>query len=68
MPKQTAVEWLLEQCPRINTVASLDVIDQAIAMEKEQIEEAFVSGSHFEYEFQNSKNYYNETYEGGHNE
>lgn len=32
----TAVEWLIEQCPRINTIASAEVIEQAKEMEKEQ--------------------------------
>jgi hypothetical protein len=35
--KQTAVEWLLEKCPRIETIASLELIEIAKAMEKEQM-------------------------------
>jgi hypothetical protein len=43
--KKTAVEWLIEQCPRINTIASLDVIEQAKEMERDQIVEAFGDGA-----------------------
>jgi hypothetical protein len=35
--KQTAIEWLMEQCPRIETVASAEVIEQALKMEKQQM-------------------------------
>jgi HEPN domain-containing protein len=35
--KQTAVKWLLEQVPRIEKIASFDILEQAKAMEKEQI-------------------------------
>ena len=69
--KQTAVDFLLHELSEIVGIVAPDAFsatlmkikyDQAKAMEKEQIKEAFVSGSHFEYEFQNSENYYNETY------
>jgi len=33
----TAVEWLIEQCPRINTIASIELIEQAKEMEQEQM-------------------------------
>ena len=72
MSKITAVEWLLEQCPRINTVASLDVIQKALAMEKEQIVDAWSAGKknpfivqHSECCENNGEQYYNETYKGG---
>jgi hypothetical protein len=70
MSKQTAVEWLFEQCPRINTVASLDVIDQAKAMEKEQIVEAYDNGYDLRDDMGSlssnprGEQYYNETYGG----
>lgn len=35
--KQTAVEWLLEQVSRIEKIASFDILEQAKAIEKEQI-------------------------------
>jgi flagellar hook-basal body complex protein FliE len=66
MKKQTAVEWLLkrfEDGDMYNVEDAQFIKHQALAMEKEQIKEAFVSGSHFEYEFQNAVNYYNKTYE-----
>ena len=62
MSKQTAVEWLETELKKLPMVDVVEVFKEAKAMEKEQIKEAFVSGSHFEYEFQNSENYYNETY------
>lgn len=27
--KQTAIEWLLEQCPRIETVSAYNILEQA---------------------------------------
>jgi hypothetical protein len=54
----TAIEWLIEQCPRINTIASLDILQQAKAMEKEQIIDAFQAGDCR----LNAEQYYNETY------
>jgi hypothetical protein len=36
----TAVEWLIEQCPRIETIVAYNILEQAKQMEKEQIEEA----------------------------
>ena len=38
--KQTAVEWLLEQVPRIEKIASFDILEKAKEMEKEQIIDA----------------------------
>ena len=35
---QTAIEWLIEQCPRIETIVASSVLDQAKEMEKQQIE------------------------------
>ena len=35
--KQTAVEWLLEQVPRIVNIASFDILEQAKAMEREHM-------------------------------
>jgi hypothetical protein len=34
--KQTAVEWLIEQCPRIETIVAYNILEQAKEMEKEQ--------------------------------
>jgi hypothetical protein len=82
MPKQTAVEWLFT-----HLVAHLDwskvedrelfrkLKTEALAMEKEQIVDAFTSGEYNSVEYFNAKNpkqecsenYYNETYKGGNN-
>jgi len=40
--QQTAVEWLLEQCPRIQSLAAISVIEKAKAMEKQQIMDAYI--------------------------
>ena len=81
--KQTAVEWLWEQIDELVPYEGISVsqrfnglLEQAIAMEKEQIEDAWNNGglyiSYFDdYEKQrdkdfkfDSKEYYNETYGG----
>ena len=36
---QTALEWLIEQCPRIETTVAYHVLEQAKQMEKEQMKE-----------------------------
>jgi hypothetical protein len=58
--KQTAVEWLVEQCPRIETIVAYNILEQAKAMEKEQIIEAFDIGTNDENLI--GKEYYNETF------
>jgi len=68
MSKQTAVEWLQEQLnPDMKTMQGhiiQDLLDQAKAMEKEQIIKANEDASTNELgEFLNGKQYYNETYE-----
>jgi hypothetical protein len=65
--KQTAVEWLVEQICGDHTSEWQEQIDQAKAMEKEQIIEAFWNGDNTDcLQEQNSKEfaekYYNETY------
>jgi hypothetical protein len=74
MKKQTAVEWLVDQLPTIQQEGLRDQIEQALAMEKEQIEEAFDDGkregsdctSSFEWGIrkkeQKPSEYYTETY------
>jgi len=42
--KQTAVEWLLEQVPRIENIASFNIIEQAKEMEKEQMLQFYEDG------------------------
>ena len=64
--KQTAVEWLMEQICGDHTSEWQEQIDQAKAMEKEQIGNAYVYGSAYGINLENGlspNNYYNETYE-----
>jgi hypothetical protein len=37
MAQQTALEWLIEQCPRIETIVAYNILQQAKQMEKEQM-------------------------------
>ena len=74
--KQTAVEWLLEQIFKHNNLVKgdgwfyvkPDIIEQAKAMEKEQIIDAWIATDN-EYGIPKmaAEEYYNETY-GGKNE
>jgi hypothetical protein len=41
---KTAVEWLIEQCPRIETIVAYNILEQAKEMEKEQIYKALCRG------------------------
>jgi len=75
MSKQTAVEWLVNEYAKafkisVNAVMG-ETIEQAKAMEKAQIIEAYLTPLSNEYWFQKdeilnqeSKKYYNETYGG----
>jgi hypothetical protein len=59
--KQTAVEWLYSKWSEQATLY-LEDLDQAKAMEKEQIIEAYDRG-YDEYDiYRNGQNYYNETF------
>jgi hypothetical protein len=44
--KQTAVEWLIEQWPILETQLPTWLIEQAKEMEKEQIEDAYNKGKY----------------------
>ena len=69
---QTAVDWLIEQIGQfleINKELGMEIIEQAKAMEKQQIEDAFHAGKinaflHSEgmSEIKHEALYYNETY------
>lgn len=66
MKKQTAVEWLVEQLEQHHVkidIKNTVVFQQAKAMEKEQIIDAYIMGSYdmAEKEFK-PEQYYNETY------
>jgi hypothetical protein len=77
MSKQTAVRWLEEQLNNkwlneyLNPISIKSLIDQALQMEREQIEDAWKDGAYgggqFTTTFDNEEQYYNETY-GGNNE
>ena len=66
--KQTAVEWLIEQLRGyddkgdfiFNGVINSELIEQAKAMEREHIEDAFDTGTTDDDRI--GKEYYNETY------
>ena len=67
--QQTAVEWLIEQCPRIETIVAYHVLEQAKQMEKDQIEDAHIEGQrvfdkhpHTQWTNDQAEQYYNETY------
>jgi hypothetical protein len=63
--KQTAVQWLVEQLENHNGVtrpAFENVIQQAKAMEKEQIKEAWLN-SLTKGDYNSAEQYYTETYE-----
>jgi hypothetical protein len=55
--KQTAVDWLVSQ-QKHNQLFSIETIEQAKEMEKEQIEDACWAGGN------DGKQYYKETYVG----
>ena len=62
--KQTAVEWLIEQLENHNGVTKSgfkNVIQQAKAMEKEQIKDAWLN-SLTKGDYNSAEEYYNETF------
>ena len=68
MKKQTAVEWLIEQICGDHTSEWNKQIEQAKAMEKEQISNAYVYGSCYGIDLDKGlhpNNYFKETYRGG---
>jgi alpha-glucuronidase len=72
MSKQTAVQWLLEQWSILESQIPSRIIDQAKAMEKEQIKNAWNRGQYIGTYFygkqiekpheQNAEQYYNQIY------
>jgi hypothetical protein len=62
--KQTAVEWLVEELTKQNMFMHLFAkeIEQAKAMEKEQIKNAWIN-SLTTADYHSSEQYYNKTYE-----
>ena len=63
MKKQTAVEWLALYIKGITNLNCDEVIDQAKAMEKEQIVEAIDYGCSDWGSFKDVEQYYKDTYE-----
>jgi disulfide oxidoreductase YuzD len=66
MSKQTAVEWLQEAISKkVNNELGpyfIDLFDNAKAMEKEQIIDAFDEGNPNGFIIKDGEQYYNETY------
>ncbi len=72
MSKQTALQWYIKQCENIKynplekngyTIAKEKVINQALQMEREQIEEAYGDGLNaHRVDFCNRNEYYQKTY------
>ena len=63
--KQTAIKWLIEYCDRENWSIPNNIIEQAKAMEKEQIKDAHLIGLITSMEMEATKQaeyYYNETF------
>ncbi len=62
--KQTAIDWLIEQWPILESQLPPRIIEQAKAMEKKQIIDAanFDSKSKAENGYAKGEQYYNETF------
>jgi hypothetical protein len=60
MAQQTALEWLINEWPVLESNILPRIIEQAKAMEKEQVVNAFDTGCTDENRI--GKEYYNETY------
>ena len=67
MKNQTAVEWLMDKLPTIDKYDPYyeDIIQQALAMEKEQIVDAFDNGAEewTPIEYSDGQHYYNHNFE-----
>jgi hypothetical protein len=63
--KQTAVEWLIEQWPILESQIPERILEQAKEMEREQIIKAHTNGWNkgIQNELITSQEYYKETYE-----
>ena len=63
--KQTAVEWLASNLDIVWEEKTIDLVEQAKEMEKQQIIDAFTQGADDGYDEMldsNEEQYYNETY------
>ena len=61
MSKQTAVNWLIEQIYFKQVEVNRELLDQALEMEKNQINKACYDG-YYQEELYDIREYYNETY------
>jgi hypothetical protein len=70
MKKQTAIEWLINELKlndtieKENLIIARQIIEQAKAMEKEQIVDAYDAGKDDHHHMSYAAQYYNETYGG----
>jgi hypothetical protein len=70
MSKQTAVEWLLERWPILQSQLPSSIIKQALEMEREQIVDAWNDGDYAYFysiegkEFEDGDEYYEEKFGG----
>jgi len=63
MAQQTAVEWLFMTLALTPMTDWYNVLEQAKAMEKEQIMNAYIDGEHQQGFEGEAEQYYNETYQ-----
>jgi len=59
MSKQTALQWLLEQWPILESQLPSSIIDEVLKMEREQIIDAYNNG-----DLRSADLYYKKTYGG----
>jgi len=62
MSKQTALQWFLDKLPHSIETQFSEQIQEALQMEHQQIQDAYVTGAYLE--CGKSKTYYEETYGG----
>ena len=61
--KQTAVQWLIENMPEDYRLAlPYELVEQAIQMEREQIEEAYYVGKYEWHKHETTEQYYTQTF------
>jgi hypothetical protein len=70
MKKQTAIKWLINELKlndtieKENLIIARQIIEQAEAMEKEQIVDAYNAARNDHHQMYYAEEYYNETYGG----
>ena len=67
MKRQTALQWLLKQWPILESQIPPYIINQAIEMEREEIEDAYIDGQTISNGYQGKSDYYNKTYDQNEN-